>query len=249
MKIHVISLVYGVPLMIKKSLEEYLLKSTLKDFKHYILNNQYPLNSEEENMELDEYIEDNGYILIENYRNLGIQGGVNRLFEAAKPEDDDILIFYGTDSFPDNVGFDEALVKIHEDSSVFMANINNPLYSFMNDKTKNRYFFKDEIINNLNVWTSERPPELTSVASARWKHIKLLGSNFLGDSFCGEMTCQDVVKDYVSQNNLKYAVLVDYYDNPVIKKKYTCKCYFDYVSENYKGGKNIRFEDYLKEEK
>ncbi len=78
---------------------------------HYMLDQHYPVNKEENRKQIAETCRYFGIKLIDAGRNLGLARGFNHVLETVKPKPGSIIIAYDPDTKPITPGWDMALVR------------------------------------------------------------------------------------------------------------------------------------------
>lgn len=94
-----------------RGLKAYYDTSTVKDFKHYYLNQHYPINPEEQKVNFCELL-NYGIEHLDAGRNLGLHEGFNFVINHINPNPEDIIIAYDPDCMPLVSGWDQAMVDV-----------------------------------------------------------------------------------------------------------------------------------------
>lgn len=112
MAVVTISLGFMPSRIVEQSLRAYVrLRNKELPYRHYFVDQHYPINREENRLELQRICRDLGIGILDAGKNLGLHGGFNWALQQLGLHRDDIVIGYDPDSLPITHGFDMALVR------------------------------------------------------------------------------------------------------------------------------------------
>lgn len=133
--------------IIEKSFKQ-LYATKTADWDHFVLDQHYPLNEKENQDSLRDICRNYGAHLFDAGRNLGLHEGINFLLTKTKAE---IVIGYDPDSFPNRIGWDDALTKV-VNNTVVWSTLGNPR-SITELKARG---YEERVVDNITLWKTKR---------------------------------------------------------------------------------------------
>jgi hypothetical protein len=209
--------------------------------KHIIVDNHWPKNRPEL---IQIFIDclDRGAKILKPERNLGLAGGFNYALDYLKSiglQNDDVIIAYDPDVFPETLGWGKAFVDVLKDKSVGWASV----WNVHTEREMNNKAHTVEMINGYKVSVLTEPV-LNSVCAFNAKF--LIESKGAHENYPYYGTFEIAMWKYLVEQNLKWVFLNDYKEGWAIEE------YVDLDYRTYKwntahlGEEQIEFSEWLK---
>lgn len=111
--IHIITLGFSPARIIRLGMEKFYKTQTLTKgtFKHYLVDQHYPLRRDENLAEMKKIADEYGLTWLDSGKDRGLHHGLNWTLDQIKPAEDDVMINFDPDSGPTISGWDIALVE------------------------------------------------------------------------------------------------------------------------------------------
>lgn len=242
MAVYAITLCFTRPEIVRTSLEQFYKTATLKDVKHILLNQHYPLPSHQKvREELEQIAKDFNCVLMDAGKNLGLHHGFNHVTSNLSLNPDDIIIGYDHDSYPTTNGWDEALVTTMNSKSTI------GWVSLHVDKTFSEVVgapLEPGLAGNIRYFRFYKPVT-NSICALRWKFLNDVGGLQEPTNFYGHL--ESAMWQKLQQQKMYWVFLWDYHEghnpNLIHDRHYTHYKHAHAHSKEWAGD----FESFLKE--
>ena len=235
---------YNNPKILKESIDRYYELCYDKPDFHFVLNNNYPLHIEEQKEVFDYISKEYGCIVYDVGKNLGLkQGAIYLMSEVRKFynfKNDDVFIFYDSNSYPMNKNFDKALFEVFKNPEIGVCSLTNEKKSIEN-------IIRDKI-TNYNYYLNTLIPNISSITSFSYKtHLIILFDLYMFSKTYGDGSNYLKTSETLNKHNLKFAVLNDYEEDVTYLKLKQDLEYIKYKGFiiNYQPKDYISFDKYL----
>lgn len=145
--LYTITLGFTPSRILKESLRNFYATRCLQ-FEHIFLDNHYPINKEQNQLECMELCEEYGLTYIDAGKNLGLHHGFNYALKEIGFKKDDIVIAFDADSYPTIPMWDLALWDTLQDPEIAWSSLMNP--RSMGDLKSKGY--ETRTIENREIW-------------------------------------------------------------------------------------------------
>ena len=201
---------YNNPKVLKESIDKYYELCYDKPNYHFVLNNNYPLHLEEQKEVFDYISKEYGCIVYNSGKNLGLKQGSMYLFNEVGKfhnfKDDDVFIFYDSNSYPITKNFDKALTEVFKNREIGICSLTNkkrPIENIIQDKITNYNYYLNTVTSNIS-----------SITSFTYKtHLMVLFNFYMFSETYGDGSNYTNTSEIINKHNLKFVILNDYEEN------------------------------------
>ena len=242
----VITLCYNNHEVLEKSIDRYYQLCSSKPDIHFLVDNEYPLHKEKYKETLKKLSIKYGCHVLQPYQNLGMKDGCLWAIDQLALYDNDKIIFYDSNAYPDTLNFDKALLDVLDDESIGASCLTKKDINLesLTDFSGRYKFYNDVNVNERNFFNSSIGCFPFYLHKKIKFQINLFSKNY-GDIVNEK---DSIVKRMVKDMNKKIVFLTDYNEsnfyfsrNGYEDKDYSIykkillskKNYLDFSFENY----------------
>lgn len=207
MKIYTITVGYVPARIWEKSIQRYQeTRHGGLNYEHIFIDQHYPLNQVENSEALRAINIKSGVQTIDLGRNLGLHGGFNAALMGVPLQPEDVVIGYDPDSYPENSGWDMALVTALLDPKIAWASLMAP---WLDEPMKHRNL-KKRFVNQVEVWIQPEPI-MNSICAWKGDYLLKVGGLYEKSKWYGGL--EVCMWDSLVKNNYEWAFLPGWREN------------------------------------
>ena len=242
-----LTLCYNNDQVLEKSIDRYYQLCHHKPDVHFLVDNEYPLNKEKYKETLKRLSHKYGCTILEPQKNLGMKNGSNCAINHLSLDDNDKIIFYDSNSYPNTQNFDDVLIKIldNENFGASCLTKENISLDILTDKYSGHNYYNDSLAKIRNFFGSSIGCFPFYIHKQIYFNIDLFSKNY------GDIVNENnsMIKQLFNKLNKKIAFLSDYHElnNYFIFNRTEDENYstYKFILASKLSFRDFSFEDYL----